>query len=200
VDSLYRTGWLTEENNNDTTSRQLTVLQQLSARTGCTILVVDHTAKGGGNERSAVDASRGASSKGGFFDFIFVLRATAQGPDPEATYVTLDPVLRDWPGIKELPLIAFRWTPLRCCVTLEGEVSKDDPNQLRSRILEALSSEVGGMSAGTLMSELDVKESTLRRTLKELVRAGKIIEAPDPSHKQRVVFCLPEVESNDPIR
>ena len=122
VDSLYRTGWLTEENNNDSTARQLSVLQQLATRTGCTILVVDHTAKGGGNERSAVDASRGASSKGGFFDFIFVLRATAKGPDPDLTYVALDPVLRDWPGLKSLPLISFKWEPLRCHVKLEGEV------------------------------------------------------------------------------
>lgn len=193
VDSLYRTGWLTEENSNDSTGPELSKLQQLATRTGCTILVVDHTAKGGGGDRSAVDASRGASSKGGFFDFIFCLRATAKGPDPEATYVTLDPVLRDWPGLKDLPLISFRWSPLKCTVSLAGVVQADDPQQLKSRILDALSAEGTGMAFNPLRELLEVSETTLRRTLKELVASGRVLEEPDPAHAQKKLYRLPDV-------
>ena len=193
VDSLYRTGWLTEENSNDSTGRELSQLQQLATRTGCTILVVDHTAKGGGSDRSAVDASRGASSKGGFFDFIFVLRASASGPDPDATYVTLDPVVRDWPESKNLPLVSFVWSPLNCLVTLAGEVPADDPHLLRSRIVDALSAQEAGTSIKQLMATLDVSETTLRRALEYMVAAGKVLEEPDPAHGQRKLFRVPAV-------
>lgn len=69
VDSLYRTGWLSEENSNDSTGRELGPLQRMTEATGASVIVIviviDHTAKGGGEGRSAVDASRGASTTGG---------------------------------------------------------------------------------------------------------------------------------------
>lgn len=190
VDSLYRTGWLSEENSNDSTGRELAILQQLSTRTGCTILVVDHTAKGGGNDRSAVDASRGASTKGGFFDFILVLRSTAKGPDPEGNYVIVDPVLRDWPGLKNLPLVSFQWSPLSCRISLEGEVPSDDPQLVKSRVLESLAGQEPGVKIKQLTEFLGVSETTLRRSLTELVDEGKILKLQDPGHSQRFIYQL----------
>jgi RecA-family ATPase len=63
IDSLYRTGWLTEENSNDSTSKELGDLQGLAEETGAAIMLVDHTAKGGGKDKQVVDAARGASAK-----------------------------------------------------------------------------------------------------------------------------------------
>ncbi|MEO5716247.1 MAG: AAA family ATPase [Luteolibacter sp.] len=200
VDSLYRTGWLTEENSNDKTGRELSILQQLATRTNCTILVVDHTAKGGGNDRSAVDASRGASTKGGFFDFIFVLRP-GKGSDADTTYVVLDPVLRDWPGLTNLPLVSFRWTPLSCRLVLEGEVPADDPDLLKDRILGVLATAGKGVGIKVLAADLVASETTLRRAMDSLVAAGRIIRFQDPNHSQRVLFRLSDGDGEvaDPL-
>ncbi len=196
IDSLYRTGWLSEENNNDTTSRELTVLQHLAARTGCTILTVDHTAKGGGNERSAVDAARGASAKGGFYDALLVLRETDKGGDPDATYAILDPVLRDWPRPKDLQMISFTWKPYCCVVACAGEVSRDDSNRLEIRILEWLGECGDSMSVNQMIEALKEKETTLRKVLAKLVSGGNLIREQKPGHSQRWFYRLPVPEEN----
>ena len=66
IDSLYKTGWVKEENSNDSTPQDLAALQRLVDETGASLLVIDHTSKGGGADKSVVDAARGASAKGGF--------------------------------------------------------------------------------------------------------------------------------------
>ena len=83
VDSLYKTGWLEDENSNTLVSRDLSRLQRLTRDTNCSLIVVDHTAKGFTSERAAVDSARGASAKSGFFDASFVLRPTDKGTDPQ---------------------------------------------------------------------------------------------------------------------
>lgn len=195
VDSLYRTGWLTEENSNDSTGRELSKLQQLATKTNCTILVVDHTAKGGGNDRSAVDASRGASTKGGFFDFIFVLRATEKGEDKNAIYAVLDPVLRDWPRTEDLPLISFLWSPLRCDIQCVGKVSRDDSERLESRILDWLGGCEAPVGIKTIGEALGAPETTIRKSVDRLVSGGKVIREKDPQHSQRLLFRLPAPEA-----
>jgi hypothetical protein len=194
VDSLYRTGWLTEENDNIITSRELAHLQRLVAETDCSILTVDHTAKGGGAERSAVDAARGASSKGGFYDALLVLRSTDKGPDPLGVYAALDPVYRDWPGSRNLPLISFEWSGDSAEVVMIGEVEKGVARAGASAVLDLLASEEGknGLRLKEIMESLEMPETTVRKTIEMLVAKGRITPSPDPKHKQRKIYFIVE--------
>jgi len=188
VDSLYRTGWLAEENNNDSTPRDLAPLQDFTRRVPCSLLCVDHTAKGGGNDRSAVDAARGASSKGGFWDCLLVLRQSDKGPDPAGSYAVLDPVLRDWPRFEELPLVSFTWFANSATVELAGSVDRNEQDRHASPILAALEAEEKPVAKKRLVEVTGIPESTLGRSLKSLVAKKLVIEMPDPAHRQRLVY------------
>jgi hypothetical protein len=191
VDSLYRTGWLEEENNNDSTPRDLAPLQDFTRRVPCSLLCVDHTAKGGGNDRSAVDAARGASSKGGFWDCLLVLRPTDKGPDPAGSYAILDPVLRDWPRFDDLPLVSFSWHGNTASVELAGEVCRNEADGNVTAILEALAVQDKPIGKKLLGQLTGIPESTLGRLLKGLsVPGGRVKESPDPAHSQRLVYRL----------
>ena len=193
VDSLYRTGWLSEENNNDSTSRELTALQAFTAAVGCSLLCVDHTAKGGGNERSAVDAARGASAKGGFYDALLVLRPTDKGPDPEGNYCILDPVLRDWPKVPQLPLVSFTWTATSCEVALAGEVDRGESDATATKILEVVAGAENGIGKAAIMAACQLGETSARRHLAALVARKLLVEAVDPKHKTRRIYRLPDM-------
>lgn len=190
VDSLYRTGWLSEENSNDSTGRELTKLQVLTARTSCSLLCVDHTAKGGGNERTAVDAARGASAKGGFYDALLVLRPTDTGPDPQGTYVILDAVLRDWPKAETLPLISFWWECLHCHVDLVGDVERDVTSTNNTKILEAIAGADNGISISAIAKSCGISATTVNRVLQSPKMISLVVAFPDPGHKQRKLFRL----------
>jgi hypothetical protein len=190
VDSLYRTGWLAEENNNDSTPRDLAPLQDFTRRVPCSLVCVDHTAKGGGNDKSAVDAARGASAKGGFWDCLMVLRPTDKGPDSAGSYAILDPVLRDWPRVEDLPLVSFSWHGTSATVELAGEVSRNEADGNATRILEALAT-VDKPIGRKLISEMTgILDTTLRRSLAGLVAKKMVIESPDPAHRQKLVYRL----------
>jgi hypothetical protein len=191
VDSLYRTGWLSEENNNDTTSRELSVLHDFTRKVACSIVAVDHTAKGGGNERSAVDAARGASAKAGFWDCLMVLRPSAKGPDPKGNYVMLDPVMRDWPRFESLPLMQFEWGAARCSVTAAGEVDRDQPSAVCNQILQALTDFEAGLSIPDLARQLGIPQSTVRRHTESM--GDRLNAVQDPKHRQRVLYRLPDL-------
>lgn len=193
VDSLYRTGWLREENNNDSTSRDLTALQTFTKRVACSVICVDHTAKGGGEGRSAVDAARGASSKGGFYDCLLVLRPTDKGLDPNGNYVILDPEVRDWPKHKQLPLVSFTWSATSCTVELAGEVERGESDAYATKILEALSGAELGLARTAIAAACGMGETTLRRALDALVFKERVIEFPDPKHKQRKLYRVPDM-------
>ena len=192
VDSLYRTGWITEENNNDSTSRELTKLQDFTRRTRCSLLCIDHTAKGGGNERTAVDAARGASAKGGFYDALLVLRPTDKGPDPDGVYAILDPVLRDWPRFQQLPLVSFTWTATTCAVELAGEVERGESDANTTKILEAIAGADKGISRAGIVAACKITDGVVRRCLAALVPT-RVIEFPDPTHRQRILYRLPDI-------
>lgn len=191
VDSLYRTGWLTEENSNDSTGAELTPIQRLASDTGASVIVIDHTAKGGGDGRSAVDASRGASAKGGFFDGIFVLRPTDQGPDPEGNYVILDPVVRDWPGFRNHPLMSFSWSATSATIDLAGEVDPGAANNDTTVILSKLAECDHPVRVSFLSRETEISEGRTRRALAKLKE--KVVETPDPSHPQAKVYRLADI-------
>ena len=190
VDSLYRTGWLAEENNNDSTPRDLAPLQDFTRRVPCSLLCVDHTAKGGGNDKSAVDAARGASSKGGFWDCLMVLRPTDKGPDPAGSYAILDPVLRDWPRVEELPLVSFSWHAATATVELAGAVGRNEPCGNATKILEALATVDKPIGRKIITTLTGIGDTMLRRSIDRLVTKGMVIEAADPAHKQRIVYRL----------
>lgn len=193
VDSLYRTGWLSEENNNDTAARELTVLQAFTARVDCSLLCVDHTAKGGGNERTAVDAARGASAKGGFYDCLLVLRPTDKGPDPHGSYVILEPVLRDWPRTQKLPLVSFEWDATTCRVELAGGVEREESDARATKVLEAIAGADKGISRASIAAVVGVTETALRRVLESPAVARQIVEFTDPQHKQRRLYRLRDI-------
>jgi hypothetical protein len=193
IDSLYRTGWLTEENNNDSTGRELTKLQAFTAAVGCSLILVDHTAKGGGNERTAVDAARGASAKGGFYDALLVLRPTDKGPDPEGNYCILDPVLRDWPKLPQLPLVSFTWTAASCEVALAGEVDRGESDANTTRVLEVIAGAEMGIGKAAIMAACQLGEAVARRVLGALVARNLIVETVDPKHRQRLIYRLPDM-------
>ena len=193
VDSLYRTGWLSEENNNDAVARELSALQDFTRRTSCSLVCVDHTAKGAGAEKSAVDAARGASAKGGFYDALLVLRPTDKGPDPEGTYAILDPVLRDWPRVQDLPLVSFTWTATHATVETAGSVDRNETDANATKILEAVADSDCGISPTALVATTGLGETTVRRVLRDLVGRAKVLEIPDPSHKQRRLYRLPDM-------
>lgn len=193
IDSLYRSGWLSEENSNDSTGAELSALQRMAASTGAAILVVDHTAKGGGEGRTAVDASRGASAKGGFFDDIYVLRPTDQGPDPEGNYVILDPVTRDWPKLKELPLIEFAWGETNLTIEAAGEVAAGATNSDGAVILGFLAEQEKPVGVAFVAAQVGLTEKRVRTSLKSLEAKGKVKASVDPAHKQRQLFRLPDI-------
>jgi predicted transcriptional regulator len=193
VDSLYRTNWLSEENSNDSTGKELTPIQRLASDTGASVLVIDHTAKGGGDGRSAVDASRGASAKGGFFDGIFVLRPTDQGPDPQGNYVILDPVVRDWAPFKELPLMSFSWSATSADLEIAGEVDPNAANNDTTVILSILAECDNPVGNSFIAAQTNLSAKRTREALAKLTAKGKVIESPDPSHKQRKLYRLPDM-------
>jgi hypothetical protein len=190
IDSLYRTGWLSEENNNDSTSRELTALQTFTNRVGCSIIVVDHTAKGGGNEKSAVDAARGASAKGGFYDCLLVLRPTDKGPDPAGKYAILDPVVRDWAPAADLPLVSFSWDRVSATVELAGTVAPGEGDANATKILEALAKAEKPIGRSALELATGIPATTIDRVLKRPRMRDLVQELPDPTHKQRLVYRL----------
>lgn len=193
VDSLYRTGWITEENNNDSTARDLRPLQDFTERCKASMICVDHTAKGGGAERAAVDAARGASAKGGFWDCLMVLRPTDKGPDPAGNYAILDPVLRDWPRLQNLPLVSFSWTPTTCTVDAAGEVSPGESDATATKILGVVAEAEKGISVGEIVVKTGIPETTVRKTLKVLVRNRKVLEFASPTHKQQKLYRFPDL-------
>lgn len=193
VDSLYRTGWMTEENNNDSTPRDLAPLQDFTRRVPCSLIVIDHTAKGGGNERSAVDAARGASAKGGFWDCLLVLRPTDKGPDPEGNYTILDPVLRDWPRIDKLPLLSFNWDASGCAIEAAGDIERGQDNNTPSKILEVVANAGKPVGAKDIWNECGLKEATARRCLDTLEAKGRLLVLPDPNHRQRKLYRIPDM-------
>jgi len=185
IDSLYRTGWLSEENSNDSTSRDLAALQGLAEETGAAIMLVDHTAKGGGKDKQVVDAARGASAKAGFFDSMFFLR-----PDSENQRVVVDMVLRDWPAPKESPIVEFDFNNYQLTTEVVGKSSKGDKNGHRQEIFEML--EHKG-SEGISYADLSLSQETARRNLKALIKDGLVEEFKKPDeHKQRKFFRLIE--------
>lgn len=192
VDSLYRTGWLAEENNNDSTPRDLAPLHDFTRRCAASLLCVDHTAKGGGADKSAVDAARGASAKGGFWDCLLVLRPTDKGPDPAGNYAILDPVLRDWPRFDALPLVSFTWTATGCTVDTAGDVDRGESGATATKILEAIGS-TEGISRPAIATGTGIGETTVRRHLEAMLSRGRVIEFPDPGHKQRKLYRLPDI-------
>lgn len=191
IDSLYQTGWLSEENSNDSAPKELKPLQEMTGKTGASLLVVDHTAKGGGKDRSAVDSSRGASSKGGFFDGIFVLRPQEKSPEGESR-VILDPALRDFPAISPLPVIGYTFTQYSCDLQLVGEADKSDLSGNKQAIWEALVSFEDGASAAEIGMMAKLSENTARRILNELKFEEKASTKRDPSHSQRILYYAPQ--------
>lgn len=188
VDSLYRTGWLAEENSNDAVARDLTPLQEFTSRVPCSLLCVDHTAKGGGNERSAVDAARGASAKGGFYDALLVLRSTDKGPDPAGTYAILDPVLRDWPRMGALPLVSFSWAATRATVEAIGTVAPAEKDTERAQVLDAIATAGTAIGRSVIANACKISDKRVKRALDALISDGKVIESGDPSHSQRKLY------------
>ena len=193
ADSLYRTGWIEEENNNDSTPRNLAPLQDFTRRVPCSLLCVDHTAKGGGNERSAVDAARGASSKSGFWDYLLVLRPTDKGPQPDGNYAILDPVVRDWPRVQNLPLVSFAWSATECTVESAGEVAQGESDASATVILGVIAAADKGISRPAIATAAGIGETSLRRHLEKLNQGGKVVEFTDPSHRQRLLYRLPDM-------
>jgi hypothetical protein len=200
IDSLYVTGWLTDENDNNTTSRELRELQTAFADLGCSLVVVDHTAKGGGAERSAVDSSRGASSKGGIFDAVIVLRPSDKGEDEDARYAVLDPELRDWARFKELPLIAFRWTETTCEIVVEGTVAKGATEAASAKVLGALAESGTVTKAADIQATTKLSKTATHEALKELVAKKRVEEQADPNHKTRRLYILREPSQSVPNR
>lgn len=188
IDSLYRTGWQSEENSNDDVSRELTPLQWLTDETGTSLVIVDHTAKGAGEGKRAVDSSRGASAKGGFMDSILLLRPAESVEDGEMRAV-LDPVFRDWPAFDRLPVIGYRFTDTRCEMSIVSEADQNDVNGKRAVIFEAVANAgKEGISAADLAAEIGGSRSTIDRYLRELCAGenAQVVKFPDPKHKQRV--------------
>jgi hypothetical protein len=140
-----------------------------------------------------VDAARGASSKGGFFDALLVLRATDKGPDPAGTYAILDPVLRDWPGFQKLPLLSFSWTPTTFEVAKVDEIEKGEATTDPAKVMEFLAEADGPVNRKDIAAALDISDTGVRRILDKLVRSKRVVEAVDPRHKQRLVYRLPDI-------
>lgn len=190
IDSLYRTTWLAEENSNDSTPRILAGLQELTDKTRCSVLVVDHTAKGGGADKSVVDAARGASSKGGFYDGVLLLRSSANGPDPEKMYVALDAVLRDWPPLKIKPLIGLSWNAGRVEIELAGEAPCGDANSTQTAVLDTVSQCDDGISVKEIAEELGTSKASVQRALDELVKRRLVEKSKAPGNAQKHLYSI----------
>lgn len=195
VDSLYCTECLSEENNNDSVPKELKKLHRITSEASASLLIVDHTAKGGGKDRSAVDSSRGASAKGGFFDSVLALRPQERCSDG-GNRVILDMALRDFPSPSSLPVLSYSFTASSCDMDVAGEAEKDDLNGTRQRIFESLHDFEEGATIADVTKKSGIPESTVRRTVNELVGEGKAVEFPDPTHKQRKKFRVPDMADN----
>lgn len=190
IDSLYRTGWITEENCNDKLPREMAPLQRLTREAECTVLIVDHSGKGGGAERSVVDAARGASSKAGFADAIFLLRQTDKGPDPHGTYAVLDSEVRDFPKIKDLPVLSFTWDHTQLTIEQVAAVGPREADAEAPRVLEIIAGAETGIGRSAIAAAVPLGETKTRRVLAGLVASGRVKELPDPRHKQRLIYRL----------
>ena len=169
VDSLYRTGWLSEENNNDSTGRELPALQRITEETGAAIIVVDHTAKGGGADRSVVDAARGASAKGGFFDALMMLRPPKADRIPKdvgGKYIMMETVLRDWPAQDTNPLLRVHWpSETEAEVMVWEEVSKRPRSSNSDIVADCLRNNPAGLTVDQVAEAALLGKSTVREAL-----------------------------------
>lgn len=109
IDCLYATGWLADENDNLQVAEVLRKLRRIAIETGCAIIIVDHTGKGGGRDKSVADAARGASSKGGVPDV--VIHTLPHLEESENHYVTIKPILRDAPPVEPI-VTQVLWTEI----------------------------------------------------------------------------------------
>jgi len=194
IDSLYRTSWISEENSNDHTSKDLGALQEIAETTNVAIVVVDHTAKGSGKDRAVVDAARGASAKAGFFDSMFLLRQNDKAPQGQQQ-VIVDMVLRDWPSPKGIPIVNFDFSGYQLDLTVVGESSKGDLNGNKHKIVEALEKAQGeGVSYRDLDDDVGIAESNARRILSAMLKDGLVEEFKKPGeHVQKKFFRLKEL-------
>lgn len=194
IDSLYCTSWVSEENSNDHTSKDLRALQEIAETTDVAIVVVDHTAKGSGKDRAVVDAARGASAKAGFFDSMFLLRQKEKAPEGQQQ-VTVDMVLRDWPSPKGTPILNFDFSGYQLKIEVVGEAAKGDQNGYRQKILDTLNdAKSAGVSYRELEDDFEIAESNARRILNKMLKENLVEEFKKPGeHAQRKFFRLKEV-------
>jgi hypothetical protein len=185
VDCLYATGWLKDENDNLLVAEVLRRLRRIAIETGCVIIIVDHTGKGGGREKSVADAARGASSKGGVPDV--VIQTLPHLEDSKDHYVTIKPILRDAPPVDpivtqvtwtetsfNLRVTDLAYTPVKSCQTAEV---------ILNHIIEEQESTYDSMEAA-----MGYTRKQLEGPVKMLVIKKQITREKSPKDKRVQIF------------
>lgn len=186
VDCLYETGWIREENDNMMLAEDLRPIQEIAERTGCTIIIIDHTAKGGGKDKDIMDAARGGGVKGGKVDGVLQLVAY-DGEEPGL--VTVKTLVRDFPPAESFPVVRVQSNGTRLIIEptdLRADAKADDRNG--QKILNYLSN-CNHATMAELKRGLSLSETPVRNALSAL--GEKVERVSDPSHKQRVLYRIP---------
>ena len=185
IDCLYATGWLTDENDNLLVAEALRKLRRIAIETGCTIIIVDHTGKGGGRDKSVADAARGASSKGGVPDV--VIQTLPHLEDSQDHYVTIKPILRDAPPVDPI-VTQVSWTE----TSFNLRVTDLTYNPVKSgQIAEEILNHIIDVEESTyaLMTEtLGHTRKQLETPLEVLIARKQITRETSPTDKRKKIF------------
>lgn len=108
----------------------------------------------------------------------------------------LDPVVRDWPSFKELPLMSFSWHEASATIDQAGGVAPNAANNDSTVILSKLAECDQPSRITHLAAETGLSEKRVRTCLTALAAKDKVIESIDPNHKQRKLYRLPDIGDN----
>jgi len=195
IDPLAMTGLLSEENSNDSTPREMLKLLKLASDTGAGVVIIDHTAKGGGKDRDIMDAARGASAKGGIVDDVLQL-LPFDGGEPDL--VEIRTRTRDFAPSASSPVVRVARVDGGIRMELTDYDAKGGVAEKRGRkILAAIDGEEP-MSVAAIAAKIDESDTATRAAVRYLARRGLVESTHDPDHAQRLLYRAAEDEEEEP--
>lgn len=162
VDTLSLFWTVSDENNNAVVVQQMKPILELTRNTGCSVCLVHHTSKGGGDRGRDI---RGASSLLGIVDQSLVLEDRQGGKSNQRVLKTLGRYDESPPELI-LELQDDEWKSL-------GTGAEAVQKEYMERVCGALTNEP--QPVDTLIEKTDLTPRQVRRSLKILTDQGQIV-------------------------
>ncbi len=163
VDTLSLFWTVNDENNNAVVVQQMKPILELTRNTGCSVCLVHHTSKGGGDRGRDI---RGASSLLGIVDQSLVLEERQGGKSNQRVLKTLGRYDESPPELI-LELQGDEWI----CLGTGAEAAQMNQNELVFRVITQ-----DPQTVETLALKTDLTPKQVRRSLKILTDEGRIVK------------------------